>query len=252
MNLGDKMRDIYDYELKYQVEPCEVYQVKYRRKKVLELIMDNHPKNVLEIGCGLEPLFEYYNIFEKMVVVEPSPLFAEKAREKATNIKKDIICIEGFFEEVVTQIQKTKIEFDYIVVSSLLHEVENPKKLLEKIAEVCTENTTVHINVPNAKSIHRLLAKKMQLIDDIHELSKLQKKMQRHSVFDMESLSALVEQCGYKVCERGSYFPKFLSAAQMEQMLREGIISEDFFEGLDKMIEYFPDLGSEIFVQLRR
>ena len=38
MKEGDSMRDIQDYEVKYKDEPCERYQVKYRRKKILELL----------------------------------------------------------------------------------------------------------------------------------------------------------------------------------------------------------------------
>lgn len=245
------MRDIHDYEIKYQTEPCEEYQVKYRRKTVLELMSQSKPKNILEIGCGLEPLFEHYDDFDKMIIVEPSPLFAENAQNRAEAFQKDIICIQGFFEESVAEIRKTKVQFDYIVLSSLLHEVEEPKKLLESIGMLCTTDTIVHVNVPNARSIHRLLAEKMQLISDIHELSELQKRMQRHSVFDIDSLCRFVENCGFKVIEKGSYFPKFLSAAQMEQMLEKGIIEDPFFEGMDKMIEYFPDLGSEIYVQMK-
>ena len=53
------MRDIHDYEIKYKEEPCETYQVKYRRKKVLELLKKNENKYILEIGCGLEPIFQF-------------------------------------------------------------------------------------------------------------------------------------------------------------------------------------------------
>ena len=37
---------------------------------------------------------------------------------------------------------------------------------------------------------------------------------------------------------------------QMERVLNLHIISEAIIEGLDKMIKYIPDLGSEIFVDI--
>ena len=116
---------------------------------------------------------------------------------------------------------------------------------------LCTEDTIVHINVPNANSIHRLLAVQMGLIEDIHELSELQLRMQRNHVYDLESLRAIVEKCGFEVIESGTYFPKFFSAGQMEKMLNGGIIQESIFEGLDKMIKYMPEFGSEIYVQTK-
>lgn len=53
------MRDIKDYTKKYDERSFEEYQVRYRRKKVLEQIRKYHPSRVLELGCGKEPLFLY-------------------------------------------------------------------------------------------------------------------------------------------------------------------------------------------------
>lgn len=246
------MRDIWDYEIKYKEEPCETYQVKYRRRKVLELIMKYPHENVLEIGCGLEPLFCHLQEYKKMVIVEPGQSFIDNAICLSKTAKKEIVCIKGFLEECVDQIKKLDIGFDYIVLSSLLHEVEEPGKLLKAIRDICEENTIVHINVPNANSIHRLLAKEMGLIDDVHELSPLQIKMQRNHVYDTESLCGFLTKCGFEVLEQGTFFPKFLSATQMEQMLKEKIIEENVFEGLYRLIKYIPEFGSELYVQVRK
>lgn len=246
------MRDIHDYEIKYKEEPCETYQVKYRRKKVLELLKKNENKYILEIGCGLEPLFQFYHDFKKMVIVEPSQNFVDNAKREARTYDGKIVCIQGFFEESVEEIKELNIRFDYIVLSSLLHEVEKPKNLLKAIKQLCSENTILHVNVPNAYSIHRLLAKEMGIIQEVHEISELQQTMQRNSVFDINTLSQILEECGYIVLEKGSYFPKFLSAKQMELMLKQGIVQENIFDGLDQMIKYFPEYGSEIYIQAKR
>ena len=121
------MRDISDYEIKYQTEPCEIYQVKYRRKKVLELLEKYEHKKILEIGCGMEPLFEYYSDFDKMVIVEPGEVFVENAQKKMQETELDITCIQGFLETSVEQVKMEQAEFDYIILSSLLHEVVDRK-----------------------------------------------------------------------------------------------------------------------------
>lgn len=245
------MRNIKDYEEKYKQMPYEQYQAKYRRKKILELMNERKPANVLEIGCALEPLFKYYSDFEKMVVVEPAEYFFEQARLQAEKKQKDIICIQSFFEESVETLKKLEIEFDYIVLSGLLHEVEYPKQFLEAVRQVCGKKTVIHINVPNANSIHRLLAKEMNLIEDVHELSEQQKMMQQNRVYDMDSLSSIVQECGFQIEEKGSLFLKFLTAKQMQRMLEEGIVGEEISEGMDRMIKYFPEYGSEIYVQAK-
>ena len=246
------MRDIKDYEEKYMMEPCEKYQVLFRRKKVLEILGRYKHHNVLEVGCGLEPLFQFCTNYHTMTIVEPGEKFIDNAKRIAKESDKKIECIQDFFENSVVKLQKLNHVFDFIVVSSLLHEVENPQKLLQSIYAVCDENTVLHINVPNSNSIHRLLAKEMGLIADTHEVSILQKTMQRNRVYDLHTLVEEVEKAGFIILEQGTYFPKFLSATQMEKMLEDNIISENIFGGLDKMIKYFPEYGSEIYIQAKK
>ena len=248
------MRDIEDYAQKYVSEPCENYQVLYRRQKVLEIMANYTHENILEIGCGLEPLFPYVDHYKKMFIVEPSRLFVENIARKIVqyNVQDRVSYVEGFFENEVGRIKQSGMTFDYIMVGSLLHELEFPEKFLDAVKEICNENTIVHINVPNAKSIHRLLAKEMGIITDIYELSDLQITMQRKRVFDIDSLSDFVTSGGFEVLESGSYFPKFLTANQMEKILEQGILNDSIFEGLYKLGKFLPEYGSEIYLQLRK
>lgn len=246
------MRDIQDYEAKYLEDPCERYQVRMRREKIIELMRSCRHETILEIGCGMEPLFAYTRDYGRMVIVEPGDAFIQNARKKAEESGSRVVCIQGFLEEKIEQIQGACDDYDFIILSSLLHEVEEPEKLLQAVSCVCSEKTTVHINVPNANSLHRLLAKEMGLIQDVHELSDRQKTLQHSNVFDLNSLCEIVGRCGFEVLQKGTYFPKLLSAGQMAKMLEQGIVGEDIFEGLNKMIKYVPDYGSEIYVQVKR
>lgn len=51
------MRDIDKYTQEYSKAGFEKYQVAYRRRKLLEIINKYLPQRILEIGCGMEPLF---------------------------------------------------------------------------------------------------------------------------------------------------------------------------------------------------
>lgn len=201
------MRDIIDYQEKYLEEPFENVQVFYRRKKVIELLEKYKHNNILEIGCGLEPLYKYFNDYDKLVIVEPAPAFFEKL-----DPTYNVIGIKGFFEEVVDQILELKIKFDYIIVGSLLHEVDDSQKLLKAIKCVCNQNTVVHINVPNAYSMHRLLAKAMGIIGDVYERSELQKTMQRRCVYDLAGLKDEVMKAGFRVVDSGGGHNEILYA----------------------------------------
>ena len=135
-----------------------------------------------------------------------------------------------------------------IICSGLLHEVERPDLLLECIKKECNHDTVVHINVPNANSMHRLLALECGYIQNTHDMSTRNKDLQQHNVFDMESLTTLVKAKGMKIEASGSYFIKPFTHAQMEKSLEAGILLEEILDGLYHMEKYMPGLGSEIYV----
>lgn len=243
------MRDIESYQKEYDKLPFEAYQVEYRRKKVKELLLQNHHKTVLEIGCGMKPLFFDTKGVEKWVIVEPNKVFFENANNYSN---EDIVCINKFFEDAVEDIKKLNIKFDYVVVSCLLHEVPEPQRLLGAIYEVCSENTVIHINVPNALSVHRLLAVEAGFIQNVYETSQTQKLMQqREQVYDLDSLKKESELAGFEVLEGGSFFVKPFTHSQMQACIDKEIFNTRVLDGFYNLIKYMPELGSEIYVQVK-
>jgi len=245
------MRNIESYESVYQKDFCEQIQVRLRKKQSIALIQKYSHQRILEIGCGNSPLFADFSDFSEMTIVEPSSQFMGHARELAKKKEMtNVFLVLGTLEENVTLLSEKS--YDYIILSSLLHEVENPEQLLYAVLQLCSAETVVHINVPNAMSIHRILAKEMGIIKDVHEVSDQGKNLQQHSVFDMQSLWKMAEKCGFSVLEHGSYIPKFLSSSQMEQMLHYEIIDERFFDALNNLSDLMPEYGSEIYIQVKR
>lgn len=124
--------------------------------------------------------------------------------------------------------------------------------LLHDIGLLCHPETVVHVNVPNAMSLHRLLAKEMQVIQDVHQMSKSNIKLQQHNVFDMDSLKQLVECENYQIMDAGSYFLKPFTHHQMQQCMDLNILNDDILDALDSICgSYMKELGSEIYVNMR-
>lgn len=144
------------------------------------------------------------------------------------------------------------MRFDFVICSSLLHELEEPIKMLEEIEKVCSDNTILHINVPNAISFHRLLAKEMGLINDVHGMSARNNLLQQNTVYDIDMLRRSVERVGFKEIESGSYFVKPFTHTQMHEMMRKDIINEQVLNGLYGMEKYMPGLGSEIYINAKK
>lgn len=224
----------YDFEKKYQVF--------YRRRNILELLSYYKHNSILEVGCALEPLFKYIDMkdIDTYVIVEPSKTFYENAK-KIANDKIEIY--NDYIENI-----NLNIKFDYIIISGLLHEVPNPEETLKTIKNFMNNDTIIYINVPNAKSFHRLLAYESSLINSIYEKSDTQKILQQFYTFDIQSMRNLLESLDFEVLKTGSYFLKPFSHKQMKNLVDNKIINDQILDGLHKMIKYFPEFGSEIYL----
>lgn len=244
------MRDMDSYVLNYIESPFEQYQVKYRRKKTLEIIKILKPDNILEIGCGIDSIFNYMEGYKQFTVVEPAEFFYHKAIEDSKGCE-NIVCINDFFEQAVDKLKQIE-PFDLIICSGLLHEVENPDKFIDKMMELCRENTMIHIDVPNALSFHRLLTYKAGKMASVYEKSEVQNKLQQRDIYDLEKLISFVDKKGFTVVDKGSYFPKFFTHEQMQRILDEKIIEPWVLDGLYGLNEYIGDYGSEIYITMKK
>jgi len=221
-----------------------------RRKQVLKSLKKYPHRNILEIGCALNPLFQYHINYESYTIVEPSKDFIQNA-EKIAKGRNDINFIRGYMGKVDEKMLELDIDFDFIVLSSLLHEVPNPEELLKSVCKFCNKNTTVHINVPNVYSFHRLLAYEMGLMDSIFAKSETESKYQRRTRFNKQLLVKMVRDIGFEVLSQGTYFIKPFNNKQMEEIIRQGMVDKRVIHGLERMTRYMPDLGCEMFVDVR-
>lgn len=234
------MRDIQDYAEKYVNKEFEDIMVRIRKKTVVDQCNRFPHANIVEVGCGMEPLFMNLADFRQMIIIEPSELFASNARRLAgeKGIADRVMVINDFVENVDAAKLKCEDDVSLIVVSSLLHEVDEPQRLLEQVNKLCSKDTVVHINVPNAKSLHRLIAVAAGLIADEHDKSREQIIMQSSRTYDMELLQAEILKADFYIIDEGSYFLKPFTHHQMKQCLDAGIIDNTVLEGLEKGIKF--------------
>jgi SAM-dependent methyltransferase len=228
----------------------ESTMVKYRHRLVLERMQARKPRTVLEIGCGAELLYEqYHKSFGSVgawIIVEPSEVFANVAR--AIDLPKTIV-INRTLESVENEIQDAMGEgtVDFIVCSSLLHEVIDVGALLEKMIAFMDKRTMLHVNVPNAMSFHRQLARAMGFIRDLHELTARDQALLQHvrRVYDKQMLVRQLEHFGLRVLDTGGILVKPFAHKQMEAI--SGVLSEAVLDGLDALARANPLWASEIF-----
>jgi len=242
-----KQRNIEHYTEEYNKHNFEDIQVQFRKKEILKHYYEFNPSIVLEIGCGMNPFFLENIKFDKYVVVEPSKFFSENANKLKNS--PNIFILNDYLENIIDDISTEK--FDLIILSGLLHEIMDINSFIKKIKCLVHEKTIIHINVPNAKSLHRILAYESGLIKSCFDMSDANLKLQQHRVFDMCSLIKLVEDEGFKVLSSGSYFIKPFTHEQMYNILNRKIIDSKVIEGFNNLIKYLPEYGSEIYVNIK-
>ncbi|MEG2942570.1 MAG: methyltransferase domain-containing protein [Thermomonas sp.] len=251
MNDGANERDIRAYEAAYaSTYDFESVQVRFRRGAVLGSLGARMPRRVVEIGCGMEPLLPHYlasgNTIDSWVVVEPAPMFAQAARDAGKDCA-GMVVIEGFFgDEVADRIGGEHGLADMVVCSGLLHEVGDPMGLLHAIRKVMAHDALVHVNVPNASSLHRRLAKAMGLIQELEALSERNVELQQHRVYSLASLHRDLQAAGLRPVEDGGILMKPFTHAQMSTMVEA--LGSDILAGLAVLGREIPELSSEIFV----
>jgi hypothetical protein len=250
MGHAESDHDADSYAQLYSEDPgFEREMVRVRRRHVLASMRRHAHAHVLEVGCALEPLFVHYDDRESHATVEPARTFFERAAELARG-RSGVRVVRGTLEEVAPQLAGTP--FDFVVASGLLHEVREPEALLGAIASLCGAGTAVHVNVPNARSFHRLLAVEMGLIRDAFETSELGAKLHRRRELDETSLRAMVERAGFRVLRFETFALKPFTHEQMQKLLASGWFPEGLVDGLDRMVAHAPGLGSEMSVEMVR
>lgn len=245
-------RRIEEYQERYSSDYIfEAKLVKYRHQMLLEKLERFSPRVVVEAGCGLELLYDEYahkaRNLDKWIIVEPSQIFYEAASQrKAWNLE----VVNSFFEQAVESLQgRLGNEPDLVLLSGLLHEVSFPGKLLHAAHAIMGKKSLLHVNVPNANSLHRQLAVAMGLIPKVGTLSDRNIKLFQERIYTLDSLVKELVGSGFVPVEIGGYFLKPFTHAQMEVVSSQ--LGNEILDGFYHLGKTLPDLASEIYVEAR-
>lgn len=249
------MKNLESYRNEYlNDQGYEAIIAHFRRRKVCEYLDRYRPRNVLEIGCGVESIAGHWTAYERIDVVEPIAEFITHAQKNladtAPSNQPKVHFHHGFFENVSSAWQ---VRHDFVVLSSLLHEVPDPDLFLQNLYSRMGSGAILHVNVPNASSLHNRLAVKMNLLKDIFDRSPTAQKFQRVSTFDTDKLLTLLKKTGFEILEHETYFLKpFANFQMLEIWKRNDIFPRELFEAFYDISNELPGLGLEIAINVRK
>ena len=214
----------------------EILNIDYKQADLVYRSIKKYFKG--ETGLELGPASGYMteslvNDFPILHLIEASKTLIDQIPEYP-NVTKHCSMFEDF---------KSDIKFDTIIMSHVLEHIENPLEVLTKIKDWLKDDGVFIISVPNAKSLHRMAAVKMGLLQSEYTLNERDHSLGHYRVYDLNSLSKDVTAIGLKITHTGGSFLKPLSNGQIEQYWTNEMV-EGFFE----LGKEFPGNCAEIFV----
>ena len=238
-------KNIQTYEEDYNDLPFEADQAYLRRLETLKLLDSYKPARMLEVGCGMKPIFTDFKGFSHMTVVEPAEGFASHARSLAEqhDLAGKVAVKQAFLEGAGLE----DGEFDTILLVSLLHEVADPESFLKKAVSLGQSGARYMLNVPNQMSFHRQLAVKLGLIKEESELSAQQVKLQQNRIFNRQNLTELSESVGLRVLDSYTSIFKPFTHGQMQKLMDREILTREQVHAFCSMMSLVDqEAGSEI------
>lgn len=138
---------------------------------------------------------------------------------------------------------KSDKKYDVIYMGHILEHVEDPVVALENIKFLMHDQSILYISVPNANSIHRLVATKMGLLESPHSLNKRDIELGHRIVFYPENFQLTVKKAGLKIKHFGGVMIKPISNSQITKDW-----SSEMIDGFISLGDDLPELCGDIYI----
>ena len=220
----------------------------YREKKAVSFLesLQSRSLRILEVGCGYTPISRAFPTFHSYVALEPgsAPYAASSELEKTDErVTVKLGRLSDWEDWLITQ------DFDAIVVTGVLHEVDDPMSFLKSIGKLMGRETKTYLNVPNSQSLHRRLGQMAGLLSSLEELSPRALEIEQREVYDAGKLRQQIRNAipETEIVKEGSFFLKPFSHRQMQSLVDTGLLGAEGLDALYQISEQLPDLGAELF-----
>lgn len=192
-------------------------------------------KNVLELGTdGTATSSILVRWSKKLTVVDMTDKFSDQTK-KDKRLKKAKFVLSKWEEF------QPKDKFTDIFLTDSLEHVENPIELLKIIKKWLCENGKLHIIVPNALSIHRLVGVEMRYLSSPYELNSNDIEAQHVKVYDQNILKQELENADMKLIACEGIQLKANTDIQLANL------SDEFSDALNSISYLFNDNCAEIY-----
>lgn len=229
-NETKRIEDIANWYLSDQLD-IDKLLIKFRYESIKKYLTGI---NGLELGSAEGIMTQYLkNHFESLTIVEGSDILLSAVPDYDNVIK-----VHSLFENF-----KPQEKFDCIIIDHVLEHVEDPIFVLKLVKSWLSENGQIIVGVPNANSLHRLVAVKMGWLSHQCMLNDRDKIVGHRRVYTMEKFVNDIVDSGLAIIDKGGVFLKPLSNGQIEKNW-----SNELIQGYYELGKEYPEICAEIFV----
>ena len=243
-------RDFDDYILNYRKLDFETTQERFRLQRLLEVIeklqRNQNFRKILEIGPGNNSVNQKFPEFERYTILEPIQYFLETNEIKNVKIEIRNETVEEFIDS------KPETKYDLIILSSVIHEIQDPEAFLISLSNLIDVNTKILVVIPNNQSIHRIIGELEGYERAGSSLTQTEKRMQQGISFSVGSFVEFAALTGYKVSDIFTSFIKPLPHFKMHNLQQSGALSDTDLDSLYSLSNFLQPYGSEIFATLEK
>jgi trans-aconitate methyltransferase len=174
----------------------------------------------------------------RFVCVERSDRYVARARARdLPGVRIEHCTIEAFQSDDV---------FDHVLAINVLHEVEDQTSVVQRLLRFLRPGGSLHVTLPNPRSLHRLSALGSGMIEDLCEISARGEAYQTRRLQYAEEFVAAMGDLGLDeiLCE--PILAKPLPNAAMERL------SDDLIEAYAELAWALPEFGAMNYFVFRR
>jgi len=187
---------------------------------VIRHLMENNIRgDVLDIACGDGLLTKALS--ESQYVT--SIYGVDNSKDAIITAKKrKYSCPVTFYSSSFEKFS-LKRKFDSVLAINILEHVNDHIYFLKKLKSFLKKDSKAYIYVPNADSLHVLLAVEMGVIPNKYHLNQWQKDFVGHTIhYDIHLFSSHIKASGLVIVDIGSIIFKPFSNPQMDFLLSSG------------------------------
>lgn len=165
---------------------------------------------VIELGCSSGVMTRLLcQDFPDLHVVDGS---ARYLQDVARTVPDTVAFHHSLFEDF-----QPPHRFNDLVLASALEHLPDPLALLPRLRDWLEPGGRLHVVVPNAHSIHRLVGVHMGMLEHPTSFTERDRMLDHRRVYDADLLRMHLKQCGWSVEQMRGVFLKPLANAQMQQ-----------------------------------